>query len=111
MEFAWFDVGNGRQVFRRVETAQPKRSHLSAPMINSDTMSEVQSMLDGQMYTSKSKLRQTYREAGVVEVGDDPQRLRRERPNPDRKKIRETIRKAASDFNNGRRFDPRPVQA
>jgi hypothetical protein len=111
MSYAWVDVGNGRQVYRKIETSVPKRSHLAAPMINSDTMSETQSMLDGKIYTSKSRLRQTYREAGVVEVGDDPQRFKRERPTPDRKKIRETIRKAASDFNNGRRFDPKPVQA
>jgi hypothetical protein len=109
-EYAWFDL-DGRKVFRKIETARPKRSHLCAPSINSDTMSETQSMLDGKVYTSKAKLRQTYREAGVVEVGNDPQRFKRERPEPDRKVIRETIRKAASDFNNGRRFDPKPVQA
>jgi hypothetical protein len=43
------------------------------------------SMLDGKLYDSKSRLRRTYREAGVVEVGNDvhmtpppPKRPRRE---------------------------------
>lgn len=88
----------------------PKRSTLACPMLNLDTMPETKSMLDGKLYTSKSKLRQTYREAGVVEVGDDPQRYKqREKPKPDRKKIKEAIGKAQADFNAGRRFDPRPV--
>jgi len=88
----------------------PKRSTLACPMLNLDTMPETKSMLDGKLYTSKSKLRQTYREAGVVEVGDDPQRYKpREKPKPDRKKIKEAIGKAQAEFNAGRRFDPRPV--
>lgn len=88
----------------------PKRSALPCPMLNLDTMPETQSMLDGKVYTSKSKLRQTYREAGVVEVGDDPQRYKpREKAKPSRKKIKDAISKATAEFNAGRRFDPRPV--
>lgn len=88
----------------------PKRSALACPMLNLDTMPETKSMLDGKMYTSKSKLRQTYREAGVVEVGDDPQRYKpREKQKPDRKKIKEAIGKAQAEFNAGRRFNPTPV--
>lgn len=47
------------------------RSDLSAPMIIRDSMDPVKSMLDGQMYDSKRTLRRTYREVGVIEVGDD----------------------------------------
>ncbi|TJV21086.1 MAG: hypothetical protein E5Y04_28695 [Mesorhizobium sp.] len=104
MTFAWFDVGGGRKVFRKVETAKPKRSALPAPMINSDTMSEVQSMHDGKFYTSKSALRATYRAAGLEEVGNDPARLRpRKRPKVDRKAIRDTVEKAAARFDRGER--------
>lgn len=49
------------------------RSHLPAPRIVSDSI-EVQSMLDGKTYTSKAGLRQTYRAAGVEEVGNEPMR-------------------------------------
>lgn len=108
-DFAWVDLGDGRSVFRKVATAERKRSHLPAPMVIGDTMEPVQSMLDGQFYTSKSRLRATYRAAGVTEVGNDPARLRpRERPKPDRKSIRRTLQKAASDFEQGRRADRRP---
>ena len=47
------------------------RSDLAAPMIIRDSMDAVQSMLDGQLYDSKSNLRRTYKQAGVIEVGND----------------------------------------
>lgn len=101
---AWIDLGNGRQVFRKIDRAAPKRSHLPAPMINTDTMPETQSMLDGKYYTSKSALRATYRAAGVEEVGNDPARLRRrKRPKIDRKAIRDSIDKATARVNCGER--------
>lgn len=37
----------------------------------SDDMPPTRSPLDGKYYTSKSKLRETYRAAGVYEVGND----------------------------------------
>lgn len=109
-QYAWFDAGNGRQVYRKVETARPRRSALSAPMINSDTMPEIQSMVDGKVYTSKSAMRASYKPSGnregveYTEVGNDPARLRR-RPKPkvDRKVIKETVQKAAARFNRGER--------
>ena len=104
MTYAWFDVGDGRQVFRKVETAKPKRSHLSAPMISTDTMPETQSMLDGKYYTSKSALRAAYRQAGVEEVGNDPARFRRKpKPKIDRKAIKDSVQKAQARFNRGER--------
>jgi hypothetical protein len=75
-----------------------KRSRLAGPMVISDTMEPVQSMLDGRMYTSKSKLRATYRAAGVTEVGNDvslkpppPPRSRH-----DRKAVRAAVGRAFS---------------
>ncbi|WP_181763427.1 hypothetical protein [Mesorhizobium sp. B2-4-15] len=107
-EYAWFDAGDGRQVYRKAETTRPKRAALPAPMINSDTMSETQSMLDGKYYTSKSALRATYRVAGVEEVGNDPARLRRrKKPKVDRKAIKDTLHKAAARFNRGERVNPK----
>lgn len=79
-------------------------SDLSMPFIASDAMSPVQSMLDGQMYDSKSKLRATYKAAGVVEVGNDPIRFRRKpKAKPDRKAIKTSIEKAEARFNRGER--------
>lgn len=51
--------------------ADVRRSHLPTPRIQSDTV-EVRSMLDGKMYSSKGRLRETYRAAGVEEVGNEP---------------------------------------
>ena len=68
------------------------RSRLSSPMLASDQMPPVRSMLDGHLYDSKSALRSTYRAAGVTEVGNDPEiRRQAQRPRPDRKAIRAAI--------------------
>lgn len=104
MSYAWIDLGDGRQVFRKVEAYEPKRSHLSSPSVISDTMPETQSMLDGKHYTSKAKLRATYREAGVTEIGNDPARLRKQpKHRPDRKAIKTSIEKAKARFDRGER--------
>ena len=72
------------------------RSELPGPFVISDTMhGGVQSMLDGKMYDSKSRLRKTYRAAGMVEVGNETPKPFKPPP-PDRKAIRESIRKAAA---------------
>ena len=75
-----------------------KRSSLAMPMIAFDTIEGgVQSMVDGKTYTSKSALRRSYKAAGVVEVGNDPQRFaKKERPKIDRKKVKQSIEIAAA---------------
>jgi hypothetical protein len=61
------------------------RSHLPGPMLIRDDMEPVQSMLDGKLYTSKSRLRRTYREAGVTEVGND---VKFDPPPPPRSRVK-----------------------
>lgn len=89
----------------------PERNHaasdLPVPSVISDRLDGVQSMLDGRIYDSKSKLRATYKAAGMVEVGNDPARLRpRKKPKPDRKAIRDSVEKATARFNRGERTSP-----
>ena len=48
-----------------------QRSDFPAPMTILDTMDPVQSQTNGKMYDSKAALRQEYKRAGVVEVGND----------------------------------------
>lgn len=75
------------------------RSNLSAPSVIGDTMTAVQSQLDGQMYESKSALRNTYKSAGVVEVGNDSSVMepkRAPKAKPDRAGIRDSIDKSFS---------------
>lgn len=56
------------------------RSDLPAPMFIVDTMEPVKSMLDGKMYDSKAALRSTYKDHGVVEVGNEE--LKPKKPDP-----------------------------
>lgn len=53
----------------------------------------VQSMADGRHYTSKAKMRAEYRAMGLTEMGNDkPAPFKR--PKPDRKAIRDAVRRA-----------------
>ena len=57
----WLANKHNRQMPRYVES----------PTLISDSMDAVKSMLDGRMYDSKSRLRQTYKDHDMTEVGDD----------------------------------------
>ncbi len=73
------------------------RSELPSPHFVSDAI-EIRSMHDGQMYTSKSKLRSEYRAHGVEEIGNEkPAPV--VKPAADRKAIRDTLRKTYAEFN------------
>ncbi len=65
------------------------------PYIISDTMDGVQSQLDGKIYESKSALRKTYREAGVIELGNDAPVTPKPKPIPDRAAIETALKHAA----------------
>ena len=54
-----------------LEYEEPKRSHLSAPMIISDNMAPVRSMADGKIYDSKSSYERGVRAKGCRVVGND----------------------------------------
>lgn len=80
-------------------TVNWNRSDLSAPMLIGDTMEPVQSQLDGRMYDSKSTLRATYKQAGVVEVGNDSSVVNpkpRQKTKPNRQDIKAAVGKAFS---------------
>ena len=93
-EYAWFDLGNGRQVYRRVRNETVRRSDLPCPMIITDQV-EVKSMVDGKVYTSKRALRQSYRANGYIEIGNEEQKLP-PKLKPDRKAIRHSVKSALS---------------
>lgn len=108
-EYAWFDDGRGRQVFRRVHKPNLHRSDLPCPMLIMDTIDPVQSMADGNFYTSKQALRRTYRADGnpqgkeFVEVGNDqkPHEQKRGSYVRDPKKSRDAIEKAMAAVDRG----------
>lgn len=73
-----------------------------APAVISDIMPAIQSQGNGRWYDSKSEIRKHYRRDGLIEVGNDPARHRKVTPpDPDRKAIRESIRKAAARVERG----------
>ena len=85
------------RAFRR----KPKQGELCAPMIISDSQGGirgVQSMQDGKFYDSKSVMRQHYRDAGVIEVGNEqPKKETPRASDPEQKKKRQAaIGKALS---------------
>lgn len=82
-----------------MERQESKRSDLSAPTLIRDCMEPVKSMLDGKMYDSKSALRSTYKDAGVVEVGDDSSVMKptaKLKQKPNRKEVKASVDKAFS---------------
>lgn len=91
---------------KRKPQRPPARSDLPCPLVITDEMTPVQSMLDGKLYSSKSALRATYKRAGVTEVGNDPARFKtRSKQQPDRKQIKTTLEKAEARFNRGERVN------
>lgn len=62
MKYGWVKIGDGHTVYRRIsETARTGRSDFPTPMVMGDTFHDaVQSMADGNYYTSKAALRATY---------------------------------------------------
>lgn len=82
----------------------PKRSDLPCPRLSSDVMEPVQSQVDGKLYDSKAAIRAHYRQAGVIEVGNDPARLKPfQRPRVSREDVKQSVEKARARFNRGER--------
>lgn len=77
------------------EWVMDNRSDLAAPMIIRDEMRPLEGQHDGKIYTSKRALRQSYREHGVIEVGNEVQKPKPVK-RPDRKEIRESVNRAVS---------------
>ncbi len=54
------------------EREAPKRVEVNAPYVKRDEIvGGIESWVDGKVYDSKSKLRQSYKEHGVIEKGND----------------------------------------
>lgn len=105
MPYAWYDMGNGRQVYRKVPEPRPERSSLPCPRLIRDFDEPVQSMADGKWYSSKADLARSHKASGNPH-GQDFIELGNERPEfvpyePDAGKRRDDIRQALHDVQNG----------
>ena len=83
MAYRWYDLGNGRQVYRRVRDESPvARSDLPTPMLIRDFDEPVRSCADGKWYTSKRDLAASHRASGnphgvdFIEIGNEKQEFR-----------------------------------
>lgn len=64
MSYAWIDLGNGRQVYRKAAEPGGERSSLPCPMLVRAFAQPVQSMADGRYYDTPRDLERTYRADG-----------------------------------------------
>lgn len=113
MTFAWFEIGNGRRVYRKVPEPIKTRSDLPCPYTITDAIEPTQSMADGRWYTSKSALRATYRPSGnpegarFIEVGNEYAKpYTPPAPKIDEKGIDAALQKAVARFERGERVTP-----
>lgn len=107
MAYRWYDLGNGRQVYRRVRDEIPSaRSDLPTPMLIRDFSEPVQSCADGKWYTSKRDLAASHRASGnphgvdFIEIGNEKQEFREFVP--DEAKLIRDIHEAKADVEAGR---------
>lgn len=84
--------------------AQGQSDALPVPYFISDTTEPLQHPIDGKFYTSKSTFSKITRQAGAIEVGNDPARLRpKPKEKTDPKVYRESIEKAKARYIRGER--------
>ena len=108
-EYRWFDLGDGRSVYRRVREHIPKRADLPTPMLIRDFDEPVQSCANGQWYTSKRDLAASHRASGnpygidFIELGNEKQEFVERKT--DERKLRDDIRQAKADLDAGWRPD------
>lgn len=104
-EYRWIDLGDGRQVYRRVKARADIRSGLAMPMIARQFDRPVQSMADGKYYDTPRDLERTYKANGNP-MGQEFVQLGNEKLNPpevkaDPRQRREHIRQAIRDVKSG----------
>lgn len=105
--YAWLDLGNGRQVYRKLRTPHGGRSDLPSPRIVRDGFDRpVQSMANGRWYDSKRGLSASHRASGNPH-GQDFIELGNEEPKfvpyeTDKAELVSDIKEAMADVKAGR---------
>lgn len=93
----WFRTERGTLMKRYGPPATPvARGSFPTPMFTSDCM-EPTEHLDGKHYTSKSQYRAVTKAHGMIEVGNDPARLRpKPKPMPDKQARVDAVKRAVA---------------
>ena len=82
-------------------TVRERNHDFGAPAVISDHMEPLLHPVSGEIIDSKSRFRAVTRENGCVELGNDAP-MAQNRPPSDRKELREDIRRAIWELENGR---------
>ncbi len=88
------EIENDEVIFWREETTPDNRSDLAAPQLIRDQIDPFKSMADGKLYDSKSAYRQTLKDRGLTEIGNDVQKPT---PPPIKNTRREFLHKRLAD--------------
>jgi hypothetical protein len=88
------EIENDEVIFYREETTPDNRSDLASPGLIRDHIDPFKSMADGKLYDSKSAYRQTLRDRGLTEIGNDVQKPT---PPPKTNTRREFLHKRLAD--------------
>jgi hypothetical protein len=107
MSYAWVQIAPGRMVYRKVtDGPAPRRSDLPCPQVLRDTFDQpVQSMANGQWYTSKRGLSASHRASGnpygqdFVELGNETPQWAEHKT--DERALRDDLRSAMADVKAG----------
>lgn len=95
MSDGWIKTDRGwRKSYGPERKPSDARSDLACPRVSTDTM-DLTEHVDGRFYDSKSQYRAVTKANGMVEVGNDPARLRKPgKPKADPNKRRDDVKKA-----------------
>lgn len=105
-EYAWFDAGDGRQVYRKIPEPNRSRSDIACPMLIRDDMPPTEHV-DGRFYESKSAFRKVTRQRGFIEVGDDKSRFdMAPRQQSNRKAVKDAVERARARVSRGEGAHP-----
>lgn len=97
IESGWYRNSRGNLCKRWGPAPSPvASSDFPCPMVSGDSMDPTEHV-DGKFYDSKSQYRKITKANGMIEVGNDPARLRiKEKPKADRKAISDAVGRAVA---------------
>jgi hypothetical protein len=106
-DYRWVDLGDGRQVYRRLRDHQPSaRSGLACPMVIGSFAEPVQSAADGKWYSTKAGLARSHRASGnphgqdFIELGNESMSWVEHKTSE--AELRDDIRSAAAEVKAGK---------
>lgn len=104
--FRWYDLGDGRQVYRKALEPRAERSSLPCPMLIRPFTQPLQSAADGKWYDNPRDLSRSHRASGnphgidFIELGNEA--LPWVEHKTDERQLRDDVRAAKADVEAGK---------